>query len=317
MEKRGILKLNYPIQHGTITNWDDMEKIWVHCYDEQLAVKAEDQGALLTEAPRNPKKNRERMIQIFFENFNVPTFYVAIQAILSLYSSGRVTGCVVDSGDGVTHTVPVYEGYSLPHAVKRNDFAGRDLTKYMQELLRETGHAFVSSAEQEIVRDIKEKLCYVALDFEKEMKEFEESNKDEKFELPDGSSITVGNQMFRCPEAFFDPQTHIGREIPGMHELANQSIQSCDIDVRRELYENMVMSGGSTMYQGIPDRLEKEMIALAPPKVKVKINAPAERKYSVWIGGAILTHLTTFANMWITKDDYEENGASIVHRKCF
>ena len=123
--------------------------------------------------------------------------------------------------------------------------------------------------------------------------------------------------MFRCPEAFFKPQEMTGREILSIHELANTSIQACDIDVRRELYENMVMSGGSTMYQGIPDRLEKEMVALAPPKVKVKINAPAERKYSVWIGGAILTHLTTFTDMWITKDDYEENGASIVHRKCF
>jgi len=317
-EKRGILKLHYPIEHGIINNWDDMEKIWHHCYYEQLCVSPDDQGALLTEAPRNPKKNRERMCQIFFENFNAPQFYVAIQAILSLYSSGRVTGCVVDSGDGVTHTVPVYEGYSLPHAVQRNDLAGRDLTRYLAELLRECGPAFTSSAEMEIVRDIKEKLCYVALDFQKEMQEYEDSSaKEQQYELPDGNVITIGNQQFRCPEALFDPLGSVGREIPPVHNLAFQSIMKCDIDVRKDLYENMVMSGGTTMYPGIAERLEKEMVNLAPAKMKVKINAPEERKYSVWIGGAILSHLSTFATMWITKEDYEENGASIVHRKCF
>ena len=146
-EKRGICKLTYPIEHGIINNWDDMEKVWSHTYYTQLRVDPADQGAFLTEAPRNPKKNRERMCEIFFENFGAPSFYVAVQAILSLYATGRVTGCVVDSGDGVTHTVPVYEGYSLPHAVQRIDLAGRDLTQYLATLLRETGPAFTSSAE--------------------------------------------------------------------------------------------------------------------------------------------------------------------------
>ena len=164
--KRGILKLSYPIEHGIINNWDDMEKIWHHCYYNELRSNPDEHSAMLTEAPRNPKKNRERMISIFFENFNVPQFYVSIQAILSLYASGRTTGCVVDSGDGVTHTVPVYEGYSLPHAVIRNDLAGRDLTKFLADILRETGPAFTSSAELEIVRTIKEEKCYVALDYD-------------------------------------------------------------------------------------------------------------------------------------------------------
>jgi len=183
-----------------------MEKVWNHTYYTCLRVDPSEQGAFLTEAPRNPKKNRERMCEIFFENFNSPSFYVAVQAILSLYATGRVTGMVVDSGDGVTHTVPVYEGYSLPHAVQRNDLAGRDLTKYLAELLRETGPAFTSSAELQIVRDIKEKLCYVALDYQAEMQEYEDSSaKEQQYELPDGNVITIGNQMFRCPEALFDP----------------------------------------------------------------------------------------------------------------
>ena len=251
-----------------------------------------------------------------FEKFHVPAMYVAIQAILSLYSSGRTTGLVLDSGDGVTHTVPIYEGYSLPHATVRQDFAGRDITDFLIQLLTERAYGFTTSAEREIVRDMKERLCYVAMDYEQDLvSSLKTTTNERSYELPDGQIIRLGSERFRAPEILFRPAL-AGLEIRGIHQTTYSSIMRCDVDIRRELFDNIVLSGGSTMFVNLPERLQREIIRMTPASVKIKIIAPPQRKYSVWIGGSILSALSTFQHLWVSKQDYQEFGSSIIHRRC-
>jgi actin-related protein len=318
-QKRGILDLKYPIAAGIVETWEDMESVWNHTFYNELRVKpSECKGVLLTEAPRNPKANREKMVDIMFATFEVQNCYVAIQAVMSLYAAGRTTGLVVDSGDGVSHTVPVFEGFSVPHAVEKMDIAGRVLTEYLQKLLTESiNKNFTSSAEMEIVKNIKEELCFVASKYDEELQQAKSSSEtDKQYTLPDKTVIDIkGDVRMKCPELLFKPELN-GKTCKSMHALAWQSVSNSDIDIRKDLCKNMILSGGTTMYQGLPDRLKDEVVGLAPAGAEIKVIASADRKFAVWKGASTFSSLSTFESQWITKQDYEEHGASIVARKC-
>jgi len=310
-EFKGILKLSYPIRHGITVDWKDQQILWQHVYNE-LNVVQDQHPVLLTETTLNPRKNRAKSAEVFFETFGAPALYVQNQAILSLYASGRTTGVALDSGDGVTSAVPIFEGFALPHAVQRIDVGGRDITEYLQLLLRKAGHTFHTSSEMEIVRDIKEKLGYVAFNIAEKQEADDEP--EVPYKLPDGSTINIGMEKFRAPEVLFNPSL-IGLEYQGIHQALVNSIAKCDIDIRRTLFSDIVLAGGSTLFAGFGDRLLSEVRRLAPRDTKIKIWAPPQRILSPWIGGSILASLTTFKNMWVTKKEYEESGKSIVYRK--
>ncbi|KAF8461894.1 actin family [Kalaharituber pfeilii] len=313
-ELRGLLKIKYPLEHGIVTDWEDMERIWQYIYTEELKTLSEEHPVLLTEAPLNPRSNREQAAQIFFETFNVPALFTSIQAVLSLYASGRTTGIVLDSGDGVTHAVPVYEGFAMPSAIRRIDVAGRDVTEYLQMLLRKSGAVFHTSAEKEVVRLMKEKTAYIALDPKKEEKDWaSRTDKTEEYKLPDGNMLKLGPERFRAPEILFDPEI-IGLEYSGIHQIVVDAINRTDLDLRKSLFANIVLSGGSTLTKGFGDRLLTEVKRLAVKDMKIKIFAPPERKYSTWIGGSILAGLGTFRKMWVSIDDWHENP-EIIHTK--
>lgn len=254
------------------------------------------------------------------------------------YASGRTTGVVLDSGDGVTSCVPVYEGFTLPNSITRVDVGGRDVTEYLAMLLRKNnGINLYTSAEREIVKEIKEKVCYVAYNIDNFEKEYsnsaysdlrshlgsdgsalgtDELDPDISYKLPDGSILHVGSEKFRAPELLFNPSL-IGLEYPGIHQALVNCISKCDLDLRRTLYSHITLSGGSTLFDGFGDRLLSEVRRLAPRDTKIKIWAPPDRILSTWIGGSILASLATFKKMWVTKKEYEENGKNAIYRKMF
>ncbi|ETO06816.1 actin [Reticulomyxa filosa] len=316
--KEELFQLEHPIECGLVTNWDDMEKIWHHTFYNELCIAPEEHCILLAEAPLNPKAHREKLTQIMFETFNAAAIYLRVQTVLSFYSTGRMTGIAFESGDGVSHSVPISEGYALPHAILRSDFAGKALTDYLQKMLTERGYSLTTSAEREAVCNIKEKFAYIAKDYQSELKKVETTSSDieQKYELPDGQIITIGSERFRCPEALFSPNL-IGKKSDGIHTLVYESIMKCGFDLRRDFYRSIVLTGGSTLFPNFDARLTKELTSLVPVTTQIKVITHPQCKYSAWIGGSILSSTSNFQDYWVPKILYDNEGPGIIHRKCF
>lgn len=319
---RQFLNLTYPMDNGIIKDWESMEALWEHTFTNELKINPKDHKILLTEPPMNPRKNREKMVEVMLEKFGFQGVSVAIQAVLTLYAQGLTTGVVVDSGDGVTHIVPIYDGYALPHLTKRLDIAGRDITKHLCKLMFHRGYAFNSTSDFEIVREIKEKFCYVSCNLEEDRKLASETTfLVESYTLPDGRSIRIGQERFEAPEVLFNPGL-IDRESAGLSHILFDAIQAAEVDLRPELYKHIVLSGGTTMYPGLPTRLEQDMRTLyterilkgdtsRQSKIKIRIDDPPKRKHMVFQGGAVLADLMR-ANeaFWIGRREWDEKGPS-------
>eukprot|EP01134_Creolimax_fragrantissima_P000334 CFRG0334T1 len=323
---RQFLEISYPMENGMVRNWEDMGHVWDYTFNEKLNIDPSESKILLTEPPMNPKKNRAKMVEVMFEKYGFHSCYIAIQAVLTLYAQGLRTGVVVDSGDGVTHVVPVYEGFVMPHLTRRLDIAGRDITRYLIKLMLMRGYAFNQTADFETVRQIKEKHCYVAYNVDQEKRLADETTVlSETYELPDGRVVRIGEERFSAPEALFQPHL-INVESPGMAEILYSTIQAADIDTRAEFYKHIVLSGGSTMYPGLPSRLEREIKQLYLEGVlkgdtsrlknfKVRIEDPPRRKHMVFLGGAVLADIMKDTpEFWMSKADYEENGLRVLDK---
>jgi len=325
---RSMLQITYPLENGIIRNWEEMGYIWDYTFNEKLKIDPSECKIMLTEPPLNPIANRKKMLEVMFETYGFKGCYVAIQAILTLYAQGLLGGVVVDSGDGVTHIVPVYEGFALPHIVKRLDVAGRDITRYLIKLLLLRGYAFNRTADFETVRQIKEKLCYVGYDLDLENRLAQETTVlVAKYKLPDGRVIRVGRERFMAPEALFQPGL-IDVDCPGMSEMLFSTIDGADLDIKPHLYNHIVLSGGTTMYPGLPSRLEKDLIQLYRDNQKktnknisdvqldevmgrfqCKIEDPPRRKHMVFLGGAVLAEIMKERNnFWVSKEEYKSKG---------
>jgi len=317
-EHRGAFLVDYPMEKGYVVDgqWDAMERVWEHIYSKSnLNAKMDEHPVLLTEAPLNPKPNREQTAEIFFETYRAPALFFSPPAVLSLYASGRTTGVVLDVGEGLTHCIPIYEGYALPHSICRSDVAGRDVTMDLQLLLRKSGLAFTTTAESDLVKTMKEQICFVspkALQ-ENDMSTDLEKNSKTKYQLPDGQAVEVSSERYRAPEILFNPSL-IGSEETGVADTLVKSIMKSDMDLRPTLFTQIVLAGGSSCTPGFGDRLLADVRAKAPSHTRIRISAPPERIHSAWVGGSILASLATFKNMWATRSDYEEYGSNLLHR---
>lgn len=318
---RGVLSLVFPVECGMVTNWEAIEKIWHYIFHDLLQINPSEHPVLLTEPPLNPAQNREKMAEILFENFNVPAIYVSSSAVLSLLASGRTTGLVIDMGESVTHIVPIYKGIPITSAICRLDIGGHDITKYLYHLLRQRsvevyGYTFshpLNGVSHIIARETKERFCYVALDPARELRLAEEDSQIEtQITLLFDRILTIGSERFLAPEILFAYEG-MNRSVQPLHEAMYQAMLQCGIDLRNDLCQNIVLSGGSSQFPGLKERLCKELTEIMPETSKIRIIAPPERGLSAWIGGAMLASHKIFPNLWFSRKEYMEQGPIAVH----
>jgi len=355
VSKRGLLKCSRPIHNGQIEDWDKMEAVWKHTFDNELRMDPEDHPVILTTSPLTSDENKQKTAQIMFENFSVRKLSLKLSEEFSFFISGRSTGIAVSSGHERTYAVPIVDGIVCKDAIQISEFGGRHVLDHLLNIMRKRGFSFSTTAEKEILRDMNHKLCsvmenagswnlsrmlderncrYSELVFDTLSTEWgEERNlisqvvsqylnyepiprRSQTYELPSGNSITMEEEQYLGAELLFQPSL-AGQVLAGCRSL-QQITQDAIMKAgpKKEFYQNIVLAGGNTMFPNIDDRLESEISTLAPDEFinDTYVVCPPERKYSAWIGASVLSQMWTFQDCWITKQDYDENGPSVVPR---
>lgn len=308
ISKSQSLAITRPLEFCEIVNWDDLETIWNQIFYKILQVDPKGRDILLTKSSISTTSS-EKAGEIMFETFDVRGLFVGVQETLALYGSGRTTGIVIDSGLDVTRVVPVYAGTALKHAQQSSKIGGRTLNEYLKKILSERC-CDIDDTNQ--IRCIKEKMCYVAYEFNSEMtKSQTTSDIDASYE-----SITLSSERFRCPELLFRPHFN-GFECDGVDEMVSNAVEKCDSDLHADLLGNVILSGGSMMFSGMSERLEKGLRKQVPAEVTVKVSGKDDRTFSVWCGGSVLATMAAFPQMLVTKDEYTEVGKQVMDIKCF
>ena len=319
LNKGGTLQLSRPIVKGEITDYDTMELIWKHIFYNELLTETKTHSVIVTEAPFANYDNRKTMAQILFDNLWPERLYITNNSTLALYANGKTTGTVVDIGYQTTSFVPIYEGFVLNHAVTKEDTGRKDLTDFFCHIIgqRKDNPKFTNEGQKSMINELKEKICEVAEDYDSQIKKCLDSRTLETYPLPDGSKVYIAQEKYQCPELLFQPQ-FFQRDHYGLHEQTFKSIKRCDEDIEKDLFQNVVLCGGSSLFLKIRKKFEKELQSLAPTGKTVKVIAPPERKYSSWLGGAILSSMSNFKNeMFVSKKEWMESGASIIYDKFF
>lgn len=316
---RGGMYVTSPMDRGLVADYEDLERVFHHALVNELKVVPEEHAVVVAHVPLAPHSQRVKMAVLALEALDMPRFYAANTGVLSLYSSGRTAGVVVELGHGCSSIMPIHEGAPVPAGVRRVPLGGQDIAAELNKLIAGRGHVLAPGGARHVLWRILEEHGYVAGSAEEAKTARGKSGEEAKVEyaLPDGGTLRLGGEVYRAPEhILFRSSKPDGTEYEGLGGAVRRAISKCDPDVRPEMYSGLVLAGGTSLYRGMPERLRLEVEEVAHEGIsRVRVQASADRKNAAWVGASILSNLSTFDAMYVTRAEWDEWGDSIIKRK--
>lgn len=308
-----IPSIRSPFRNGLVTAKDDIEKIFIHIFENELHVDSERRPIVVSEPLENTREVRSCFAEVLFETFQIPSIYMGSSPQLALYSSCETTGIVLDVGDSFSQVASIFEWTQMPQTLIRNNLGGNVVSKYFQRCLKDTSYQFSGPNGVNNAKELKEKIGCIALDYQGELKKNDKLSVD--YQLSPDSVIKVGNEVFSCPECLFQPSL-AGVDCDGVANMIYESIMRSDIGLRDDLLNNVLISSGTTLFKGFEQRLEKELNALFEGKT-INLVAKPKRLNAVWVGGSIVGSLALFSQMVVTKEEFREVGVTSLMRRFY